>query len=1271
MRTTPIRTRRNARRQEASEPLPPRDLNIAWANVGRSSPCHISILEIAFQESIDVLCVQEPYTIAGTRTSRHPGFDHYAPVEAWDSPTRWESERPRVMTYVRKDAGLRTKTGTYLHRDYLWLEIDGYSILNVYRQPLNHEALDYVLHLFPPPLSVIGGDFNVRHDTFEPGTASAHGGAELARWAIEQNLDYIGQPGRPTHRAGHTIDLTFSNVPFSRTTVRGDLHCGSDHETQVTVIPRRGALLAQHRHCLPESSLHKFAGLVELGVAHLPSPLQAADTAQLEQLAAALTAAIQDAMQTAGKVGRKGRAAPWWTPDCQAAHREHLRAREVSEAGVPDATRHFLTTVRNAKRAYWRNIIDGVKDDRDLYRVVGWHKLGPAATTVPLEVDGRTITDTMEKAEALRSAILDRFNADDDLDEEEYPPIEGPTLPWETYISIEEAERSTIGISSTSPGTDGITVRSLKACWHHIRHLVRGIYQRCLELRYFPTRWRLAEVAMMPKVGKKDRTSTRSWRPIALLSCLGKGLERIVAKRIAWTAMTHKVLSPQHGGALPKRSAMDLVAAFTHDVEAAWAKGRHISMLTMDVQGAFDAVLRNRLLRRMAQQGWPASLLDFVKCFLSDRTVRVRLGQDTTPVYPVKCGTPQGSPLSPVLYALYLAELMKADTTFRFGYADDINIYRATHSLDENVQKLAEDVRSINAWGQEHKIYFAPEKVELIHLTRQRGLYAPPVVVDDVLTINPVAPTGDNQAALRWLGVWFDRKLTFKRHVAERVAKARKVAQHIRGLAKTTCGPPADSLRKAVVTCVLPSLLYGAEAWYGGRTKPPSINRADCTKEVSARMGWHISALDKTLAIAARGVLPAWRTTPTAALFREAGLPSATVALEEAKLRHALRLRTVDENHPLAPRTRVPPIGRGRGAGNLQRPRTKVQRLAQLLPEVPRPILAPPHYSPGCRTDPTEGQGKAKAAAAFKKWWEQLPPYEVTIFTDGSEQYVEGAKRITYGYAVYQGGSQTATGRGSLHPCSHVFDGEAVGAWRGLAHALRDQPHRRVWLCIDSTSVIWCLRGAASPSSQWAFLRCHEALENFDVRVKWCPGHQGIQGNEEADRLAKEEAKDPHEPYEEASQPTISGIRSIARGTLHAVQGKWWTEKSPKLSQWYRQWELPYHPQDTPAELKLPRPVLARLLAIRTKHGDFAWYHRKFNHQDANLSCSCGSDKTPEHLVHCRKAAATFRNWPKRPHWPPSNRTEGLDYLKVLFNNPPSFRDLLQITEYYSKICTR
>ena len=168
---------------------------------------------------------------------------------------------------------------------------------------------------------------------------------------------------------------------------------------------------------------------------------------------------------------------------------------------------------------------------------------------------------------------------------------------------MEEVEAHTIGVSSTSPGVDGITVRLLKKCWEYIKHYAHGLFEKALQLPHFPVAWRKAEVTVIPKAGKRDRSSPRSWRPIALLSCLGKGLKRLVAKRMAWTALINNLLSAQHAGASPKRSTMDLVASFVHEAENALAAGLEVSMVTMDVQGAFDALLKRRLLQRMRYQG--------------------------------------------------------------------------------------------------------------------------------------------------------------------------------------------------------------------------------------------------------------------------------------------------------------------------------------------------------------------------------------------------------------------------------------------------------------------------------------------------------------------------------------------------------------------------------------------------------------------------------------------------------------------------------------------
>src|SRR5439155_23107682 len=130
---------------------------------------------------------------------------------------------------------------------------------------------------------------------------------------------------------------------------------------------------------------------------------------------------------------------------------------------------------------------------------------------------------------------------------------------------------------------------------------------------------------ILSKPNKADRSSPRSYRPIALLSVLGKGLERLVAKRISWIAIKYNVLAPQQFGALPLRSSVDLTTCLTHDIETALNRGLTASVLTMDVKGAFDGVLPGRLVRRLREQGWPDNLVRWVWSFATNRSVRIRL----------------------------------------------------------------------------------------------------------------------------------------------------------------------------------------------------------------------------------------------------------------------------------------------------------------------------------------------------------------------------------------------------------------------------------------------------------------------------------------------------------------------------------------------------------------------------------------------------------------------------------------------------------------------
>ena len=233
----------------------------------------------------------------------------------------------------------------------------------------------------------------------------------------------------------------------------------------------------------------------------------------------------------------------------------------------------------------------------------------------------------------------------------------------------------------------------------------------------------------------------------------------------------------------------------------------------------------------------------------------------------INCGLPQGSPVSAILFMLYISPIFKLDSLKgAFGYADDIAILKSSSSLEENSQQISTAINQAQSWGTAEGISFAPDKSDLLHFTRRhkdKGISPPVVTNTSTITENLTQPY------LKWLRVHFDRKLSFKYHVRIQTSKALKVANSLRCLGKTTRGVLPRLSRQAVAACVLPIAYFAAETWWPGKTRAKGI------KTINNRVGSHVKLLDKVQSAAARAILPVYRTTPIPALLRESGFSTA------------------------------------------------------------------------------------------------------------------------------------------------------------------------------------------------------------------------------------------------------------------------------------------------------------------------------------------------------------------------------------------------------------
>ncbi|KAI0997829.1 hypothetical protein K3495_g10360 [Podosphaera aphanis] len=207
-----------------------------------------------------------------------------------------------------------------------------------------------------------------------------------------------------------------------------------------------------------------------------------------------------------------------------------------------------------------------------------------------------------------------------------------------------------------------------------------------------------------------------------------------------------------------------------------------------------------------------------------------------------------------------------------------------------NSQRIGLAINQVLSWGNEEGLTLDPSNSELLHLSRRRrdrGLS--PQVLKNGFSISE----NIERPSLNWLGVHFDKKLTFKFHAQIHAAKALKLAKALRCLGNTVRGVPPYLSRQAVIACVLPIVHFGAETWWS------VLSRQKRNKIISNRVGQQLIKLDQVHRIAARAILSVYRTAPSPAILREAGLSTAEIALDNISRRAAVRARKLDPYLPL------------------------------------------------------------------------------------------------------------------------------------------------------------------------------------------------------------------------------------------------------------------------------------------------------------------------------------------------------------------------------------
>lgn len=375
-------------------------------------------------------------------------------------------------------------------------------------------------------------------------------------------------------------------------------------------------------------------------------------------------------------------------------------------------------------------------------------------------------------------------------------------------ITVKEVKAMIKQLPNSSTGPDNIHNRCLK---NHTKLLVQHLTQLfnvILDIGHIPSMWKKANIILLLKP-KKDKQQPSSYRPISLLSCIGKLLEKIIKQRLTLEVERRHILPAHQAGFRSKKSTLYNIIRlerYAHEQLHGPRGKRHASVIFFDIKAAFDSVWHDGLIYKLNDLKIPRYLLRYLVAFLYNRTATIEMENILSRTFQLNSGTPQGSPLSPLLYIIFTADSMTGipQHTEHGLFADDTALWTSSNSIASLSLRLQQSVDAFGCWCKSWKLRLQPTKTEMIHFSvHPRKKYKHPVTVKVENTIiHPID-------AARYLGVIIDKQLKWRnhlQHIETKVAPRISLLRYLSKAAKEANPRTMINIYKSIIRTVI---IYG------------------------------------------------------------------------------------------------------------------------------------------------------------------------------------------------------------------------------------------------------------------------------------------------------------------------------------------------------------------------------------------------------------------------------------------------------------------------------